>query len=292
MKRFITYLYEYNEGHKEKNAGFVRVDIRGELANLEVCVRNYIRTIQTGFVYGLVVNKEDNKHLISLKLCEVVVQKGQCDKKISLIKNDIAETNYRIEDVVGIAICFEEDGYLASCWKDEWSDEISRGLFDRNQKENIEELHANAQEEVKKLKIDNCEVIEAQATFSESEIEATQKRYFTYKKIEPNQIRELKSSNWHLGNNSFLLHGVVNYGFLFLKKEVNEDGEKLWLGVPGYYEKQEMLMAVLFGFIEFEPIPKVVVDMEMNVEKEVHNIEKNQEPKMGLFGGWFVLLDK
>jgi len=294
MKRFITYLYEYNQGHKEKNTGFIRVDIRGELANLEVCVRNYIRTTQVGCVYGLVENKErtEDKKLIGLELCEIVVQKGQCDKMISLEKNTLVNTPYTIQDVVGIAICFAEGGYLASCWKDMWTEEIARGAFDKDKKEDTKISYTEIENGIDEVKIASNEQEINASQFEENELEITQSRYTTYKKIEPNQIRELKSSNWHLGNNSFLLHGAVNYGFLFLKKEVNEEGEKLWLGVPGYYEKQEMLMAVLFGFLEFEPIPKVAVDMEMNKESRLPNIEKNQEPKTGLFGGWFVLLDE
>ena len=304
MKRFITYLYEYNQGHKEKNTGFIRVDIRGELANLEICVRNYIRTTQVGCVYGLVESKErrEEKKLVGLELCEIVVQKGQCDKMISLEKNTLVNTPYTIHDVVGIAICFEEGGYLASCWKDMWTEEIASAAFDKDKKEDIEVTYIESKDELENLEISKEKIDEVKITSNESEvevnhweeneIEAVQSKYTIYKKIEPHQIRELKSSNWHLGNNSFLLHGAVNYGFLFLKKEVNEEGEKLWLGVPGYYEKQEMLMAVLFGFLEFEPIPKVAVDMEMNKESRLPNIEKNQEPKTGLFGGWFVLLDE
>ena len=113
-----------------------------------------------------------------------------------------------------------------------------------------------------------------------------------YQKIAMEQIRELPSSNWYLADNSFLKHGVYNYGYLFLKKEMDGENEKMWLGVPGYYEKQEMLMAMLFGFPEFEPVPKTIVDLPMNVEKSIPNIEKNQEPKLGVFGGWFVLLNK
>ena len=29
MKRFITYIYEYRDGKREKNAGFAKMEIRG-----------------------------------------------------------------------------------------------------------------------------------------------------------------------------------------------------------------------------------------------------------------------
>lgn len=75
-------------------------------------------------------------------------------------------------------------------------------------------------------------------------------------KIELKDIRELPRKYWYLGNNSFLLHGFFNYRYLVLGKieEDNEDNEDKWfLGVPGIYQNQERVMAIIFGFPEFMP---------------------------------------
>ena len=100
-----------------------------------------------------------------------------------------------------------------------------------------------------------------------------------YEKIDLSQIRELPSPNWHLAQNSFLVHGFWNYGYLVLKKEVETDKEKLSLGVPGIFEKPEAVMALLFGFPTFE-----AVSQEMTILEK----EKNQESKVGTMGCWFV----
>lgn len=72
-------------------------------------------------------------------------------------------------------------------------------------------------------------------------------------KIELKDIRELPRKYWYLGNNSFLLHGFFNYRYLVLGK-IEEDNEDKWfLGVPGIYQNQERVMAIIFGFPEFMP---------------------------------------
>lgn len=66
--------------------------------------------------------------------------------------------------------------------------------------------------------------------------------------IELKELRELPKRYWYLGNNSFLLHGFFNYRYLV----VGKTGEKRWfIGVPGIYQRQERVMAAIFGFPEF-----------------------------------------
>ncbi len=65
-------------------------------------------------------------------------------------------------------------------------------------------------------------------------------------------IRSLPKCNWKLCNNSFLVHGFFNYHYLILKTVENGDIKQQFIGVPGIYEQPERMMALLFGFPEFE----------------------------------------
>ena len=265
MKRFITYLYEYKDEKKIKNVGFLRVDIRGELINIEVCIRNYIYADTIGKLYAL--RREEGIHAI--EWADIHLCGGQCNQRIVLEEQRNGERKYSIQDVVGVAVVFEDDGYVASCWQDEYAQEIAQRAFSISKE------------------LDNEDIIQAA-----EEPKVVLNKGVLYKKIDSEEIKNLPSANWHLLQNSFLRHGAYNYGFLFLKKEMDENEEKVWLGVPGYYEKEELLMALLFGFPEFEAVPKSAVDIHVGEEEMILNIEKNQEPKTGIFGGWFVLLDK
>ena len=288
MKRFITYLYEYDHGNKTKNVGFIRVDIRETIVNIEVCIKNFIREAEEGKIYVLIPKAT----FTGIELGKINLRAGQYNKKFSFDKNDLADSGNTIHDVVGMAVCFDNNEYLASCWKDECAEEIANGKFSVYKEETdgvcLEKEVIDCKEQV----IGEDIKIIQECSLPQGKELKEKKNSLTYKKIELNQIRDLPSSNWHLCNNSFLLHGVVNYGYIFLKKEIDGEKERLWLGVPGYYEKPELFMALLFGFTEFKAVPKTVVDMELNKESKEHNIETNQEPKTGIFGGWFVPLSQ
>lgn len=74
------------------------------------------------------------------------------------------------------------------------------------------------------------------------------------RKITPADFRILGRRDRGLMNNNFLRYGMKNYGHLLLGKR-EEDGRYI-LGVPGIYERQEGLMANMFGFPYFKDCGK------------------------------------
>lgn len=61
----------------------------------------------------------------------------------------------------------------------------------------------------------------------------------------PEQLR-------HMLQNSFLIHGLMNYGYLILcRKEEEQQQPEVRLGVPGVYYEKEKLVAEMFGFDSF-----------------------------------------
>jgi hypothetical protein len=94
------------------------------------------------------------------------------------------------------------------------------------------------------------------------------------------EIRELPRQYWSLGNNSFLLHGFFNYRYLVVGKMENDNEESWFLGVPGVYQRQERVMAAVFGFPEFMP-----------VAEDAHKAVADREP-LGQFGYWCRNIDE
>ena len=251
MKRFVTYLYECQKGNKSRNVGFIRINVRGEKTKLEVYIRNLAKGMDNGSLYAL-IHKE---RLQGIKLGEVRIENGQSDCHIQVQTSNIEDSEFHLHEIEGVGICFDSGLYLASCWKDEYSEEIIRGEFCFEERKAEEEL-----------------VITQESQLSDNTIYSSEETIL-YEKIDLSQIRDLPSPNWHLATNSFLIHGFWNYGHLVLKKGMEEGQKKLALGVPGIYERPEAVMAVLFGFPDFEVVS-----------------EKNQETKEGTFGYWFVNL--
>ena len=229
MKRFITYLYEYHLGEKKRNVGFVRVDIRNSMVNMEVCIRNYMQTNEKGNVYGLI----QKDRLYSVMLGEIMSHGRQSDNRICFEKDNIGNSGCSIEEIAGIVICFENNGYLASCWRDDSAEEIAREIFSPYKADvMIAERECLQEENVTPVKEKEDSVVEGIQKVEEKHLEQKNSEekedYITYQKIELNQIRELPSQNWHLCNNSFLMHGAFNYGYLLLKKVI-EDEKEIWM---------------------------------------------------------------
>ena len=284
MKRFVTYLYEYQNGDRIKNVGFIRVDIRNDSVKLEVCIKNIRDTRGSGVIYGLV----KAEGLQGIELGEMQVLHGQGDTRLVLNRNDLSESGYSIENLYGIGIRFADQMYLASCWRDEILDEIGKNVFEVLEKDKGE-IQAAAIEKQEQLKIEEVEK-EAEVSIPKMEERPASKGNIIYRKIDRSEIRSLPSRNWYLSSNSFLRHGFLNYGYLILKKEVENGQEKVWLGVPGFFEKPEMLMATVYGFPNFEAVPMGIIEMPMQKESDFCQIEKEQRPETGIFGAWYVFL--
>ena len=277
MKRFVTYLYECERGNKIKNVGFIRVNVRGKETTLEVYIRNVARAADKGGLFLLI----DDGGLQGIKLAEVIIANGQNDTRIVIETEDIKESGFSLNDIMGVGICFKSGLYIASCWKDEQVEEIVRGEFatEGQQAKDKEEEKRNTLVAAEESKPEKCgTVISEKKEIYKEEINRDSS-IPTYEKIDLSQIRDLPSPNWYLATNSFLVHGFWNYGYLVLKKEMEKGEEVLSLGVPGIFEKPEAVMAVLFGFPSFETIPS-----------ELNQKEKNQETEEGTFGCWFVKL--
>ena len=98
-----------------------------------------------------------------------------------------------------------------------------------------------------------------------------------YEKIQRQDLSRLPRREWRLANNSFLLHGFYNYHHLLYI----EDGDKIWIGVPGIYHEKEKAAAESFGFSEFQRL----TDMELELSDE----EKNTYDD---FGYWCRQVEK
>ncbi len=284
MKRFVTYLYEYERGKKTNNIGFIRVNIRNEKTDMQIIIRNCLRTNEVGKIFAL-INKNG---LLGIELGEIKIINGQSDGRIIFSTNNIMDHGYSVNEIIGVGIRLQNNDYFASCWKDEFAEEIVRGEFlledvlqeessvEISDKEEAQKAEAGATSETQLAAAEEHQLYEPEIYFENEEWEDESDREVSYKKIDLTQIRDLPSPNWHLATNSFLVHGFWNYGYLVLKKEMEGGKETLSLGVPGIFEKPEAVMAILFGFPDFQEVPS--------------EIKKNQEPKIGTFGCWFVNL--
>ena len=271
MKRFITYLYEYDHGQKTKNTGFIRVDERNGKVIFQISVRNYIGFQGNGEIYAFVWKNG----LLGIKLGKISLLNSQTDVQLEFEANNIRNSGFILEEVVGVGLIFSNSNYMASCWDDVYAEVIGSGKFGMWEEQEAEDVK---------------EDLQIESTYAKSS-EHTTYELVVYQKMELNAIKNLPSPNWYLCNNRFLVHGFFNYGYLVLKKTTEVDGEKTYLGVPGIYEKPEMVMATLFGFPEFQTLQKEVSEAKM---EEIISVPapRQMELKQGPFGCWFIPIQR
>ena len=75
-----------------------------------------------------------------------------------------------------------------------------------------------------------------------------------YISLKPKDFVILHEKYQTLVNNSFLLHGFFNYRHIILGKKMEGQSVKYYIGVPGTFHEREKMVAIMFGFEEFEGV--------------------------------------
>lgn len=252
IKRFITYIYAYENGTKGINAGFAKVEIRGNECRIEVHLRGTPIRMGMDQVY---LFKVEGGQMLAFPMREMRMIKGSGDYGTIIKADQIGGSEYSFAEMDGMVFAGEEGAIAMTRWtegkpfavKTENIKLWEPPRFDADEKE-AEELHATEMPMrnifPKFVWVDTWERFKNTYPYftlpEDKNVECV--------RIELKDLRELPRKYWYLGNNSFLLHGFFNYRYLVLGK-LEED--KWFIGVPGIYQQQERVMAAIFGFPEF-----------------------------------------
>lgn len=275
MKRFITYIYAYENTKKAGNTGFARIELRGEECRLEIHLRGVYAAQTHCKIYLL---RKQGSGIEGSLIGEMDVRNGAGDFNVIMKTAHIPTSLLSFFEMEGIFLCSEDGRIFMSRWTEGEPLTVDMEHFIEWKAEQTEE-NIYAEEKQQENKIQTAQFDRE----SDNELRATElparnffpqyqwkdiweqflkshpasmpfsEKNITCIKIELKDIRELPRKYWYLGNNSFLLHGFFNYRYLVLGK-IEEDNEDKWfLGVPGIYQNQERVMAIIFGFPEFMP---------------------------------------
>lgn len=340
MKRFVTYIYAYEEKQKGRNIGFAKIEIRGEECRIEVHLRGlYASTAKCeAFLF-----QEADGGMEGIRIGEMRLLNGNGDFFVSVRAGGIAGSTLGIYDMEGLLLLGEDEQLYMSRWKEgkpitvcrenfriwtpqEMSDQTEPESAQKSQDQTAQSQKTQNQM-VHSQKIQN-QTAQPQKTRSHAEqpqdvpVRAEQPQAASAKKdevqateipmrnifseyqwqnvwedltknrmlhhpfedreaecvqIELKHLRELPRRYWYLGSNSFFLHGFFNYQYLV----VGKTGDARWfIGVPGIYQRQERVMAAVFGFPEF-----------LAMASEHNCNEGNREP-INQFGCWIRYIEE
>ena len=268
MKRWIRYLYEYDQGKKLRNVGFVKVE-QGE-GECAVHIHGKGLHMQGENRLNLYLFYEENEECIGIWQGTAENVDPAINYRLYYTKEDTGKTE-NFEKIRGIVLLSEAGRRYAAVWDDQpahveamriWKEEPQQEEAAR-QEEEPKQVEPTRQEEEPKSEESVRQEIEPepeddvereigpeQEDVVEREIELEQEENLSRihcVKIQRRDLARLPRCEWKLANNSFLLHGCYNYRHLaFLEYK-----DQLWLGVPGVYHPQEARAAEAMGFPEF-----------------------------------------
>lgn len=307
MEQFIRYLYEYQQGRPSRNVGFVKVEreeeqttvhIHGKGLQLgrETELRLYIffaeEGISVGIFQGMITNinpavnyrltfsAEDTGAPENYPKIQGIIMKSEEKRTFAAMWSDLpvnVEHMREWEEPEIIPLTMTEavrQKAAADSAKEKPAEENAGGTLEGTADE--DSGAAVEQPEQQNATEDEQDISSDTGTEQEAVIEEEVDDYIIpserqCKKICRQDIAMLPRCEWRLANNSFLLHGCYNYHHLMLI----QDGDELWLGVPGIYHSREAKAAEAFGF------PSFVSVGELNAELGADEKEPGEE-----FGYW------
>lgn len=271
MRRFIRYLYEYEQEKKMRNVGFVKVEQDVDQCVIHVHGKGFrMEENAQGLRAYLFWNTEDKCIGIPQGVTEVpgpAVNWQLCYTPENVGKKE----NYDL--VNGIILKDVNGHWYAAVWNDDVVNVCRMEMWkmeeDSVQGEETECKKGLAQDEEPECKKETLQDEESESGKLEDDLEKEACLGGKVRKIQRKDMVCLPRCEWRHANNSFLIHGYYNYHHLILT--VRDD--RLKLGVPGVYHPQEEKAAESFGFPEF--IPAEEMDLKLTDE------EKNDREKFG-----------
>ena len=271
MRRFIRYLYEYEQEKKMRNVGFVKVEQDVDQCVIHVHGKGFRMEENTqGLRVYLFWNTEDKCIGITQGVTEV--PGPAVNWQLCYTPEDVGKKeNYDL--VNGIILKDVNGHWYAAVWNDDVVNVCRMEMWkmeeDSVQGEETECKKGLAQDEEPECKKETLQDEESESGKLEDDLEKEACLGGKVRKIQRKDMVCLPRCEWRHANNSFLIHGYYNYHHLILT--VRDD--RLKLGVPGVYHPQEEKAAESFGFPEF--IPAEELDLKLTDE------EKNDREKFG-----------
>lgn len=227
------YLYAENaekQNKKKKLLGSVRLTRIEEQWTMEIQWKD------ENDAAALVSKAEEEELQLQIREKEIILRQINRD-----LREDAADTNADKTEEQELAVTATEN----------------KRKEDKQEEDKQEEDKQEREEQQRKLQIRTCgedrdhqiDQEWEQIRSSCHKVEACRELGEVYR-VNKGNFAVLPESMKHILQNSFLVHGLMNYGYLLLFR-VDEKARQFGVGVPGVYYEKEKLVAEMFGFPQF-----------------------------------------
>lgn len=125
LKRFVTYINQYDRGNRGSNAGFVKTDIRDAGCRMEIQLRGLDRFQGKAKVYLIVF--EENA--VGIPAGELLINQGAGRLKLAYARNILGASGYSVSQIQAVVIRYGSGKLLVSLWSEQVPEELLRGKF-------------------------------------------------------------------------------------------------------------------------------------------------------------------
>lgn len=265
--RRISYIYEYENGEKGQNKGYIKTEVRQDAGKMNIELRELKSAAFSEATVGYYMWKDGR-----IKACGY--RKERIADKNTSIRLDFNPNDMEgvaISDICGVIIRCNDIIYTAE-WSDaefdlkvvDWVDSLKEIMVEAKTEETLEIQEIPNFLKVKKK--DKTRNIKYDKSYH-MKINNWKDMFRKYDIVEPfnddiiqpcveigyDDLKYLPSSCQNVINNSFLLHGLYYYRHVLIGKQRCRRMQKIYvLGVPGRYENSERMIASMFGFDNFK----------------------------------------
>lgn len=114
MKRFVTYIYSYENREKGSNSGFAKIEIRGEECRIEL----HLRGVSGNTNAKVALFRVADRRMQGFSLGELIVAGGTADFRTMFRAGKLSGSSYSIYDMEGIILFCEDERIFMSRWSE------------------------------------------------------------------------------------------------------------------------------------------------------------------------------
>ena len=268
MKRFVTYIYAYEEEKKGSNVGFARIEIRGQDARIEIHLRGVYAASAACRVYLFQREAAGGKEatgVTGVLVGEMKLTNGSGDGAVVLKGGRVGASPYGITEMEGLFFVIGEERILMSRWREGAPFKVGLSGFREWQPDEPKEKAAEkgaAAETTAQKEVREAAAAQAEQNSQTATQEMAQRKQGGAAPVQSEQNSRMAAKGMAqdvpsgsgmetAGEETEAIH-VTELPMRNLFPEYDWNAEERWfLGVPGVYQRQERVMAAIFGFPEF-----------------------------------------
>ena len=115
MKRFVAYIYSYENGEKNENIGFAKMELRAKEGRMEIHIRG-AAPMQKGVKVNLFIREQEE--IVAIPLGEMPMQGGRGNFLTAFELENVMGTELNFWVLEGILLLSEDGSIFMSRWKE------------------------------------------------------------------------------------------------------------------------------------------------------------------------------